>query len=87
MVHGDFSEHFSFVVQDAAQGFHWDASQCTIHPFVVHWWLDGEQHHQSYCIISDCTKHTAVTVHAFLRSLVPAIMNRVLGLKMIHYIF
>ena len=42
---------------------------------------------QRYCIISDCTKHTAVTVHAFLRRLVPlpAIMNRVLGFKMIPY--
>ena len=85
VVHGDFSENFSFVVQDAAQGFHWDASQCTVHPFVVHWRQDGEQHHQSYCIISDDTKHSTATVHAFLRRLVPAIMNRVPGLKKIHY--
>ena len=27
-------ENYSSVVQDAAQGFHWDNSQCTVHPFV-----------------------------------------------------
>ena len=34
---------------------------------------------QCYRIISRCTKHATVT--AFLCRLVPAIMNRVLGLK------
>ena len=32
---GDFSENYSFIVQDAVQGFHWDNSQCTLHPFVA----------------------------------------------------
>ena len=34
---GDFSKNYSFVVQDAVQGFHWDNSQCTIHPFVAYY--------------------------------------------------
>ena len=29
---GDFSENYSFVVQDAAQGVHWSNSSCTLHP-------------------------------------------------------
>jgi len=32
----DFAENFSFVIQDAAQGFHWDNSQATLHPFVIY---------------------------------------------------
>jgi hypothetical protein len=31
---GDFSENYSFITQDAAQGFHWNNQQATIHPFV-----------------------------------------------------
>ena len=30
----DFSENYSFVLQDAAQGFHWNNAQATMHPFV-----------------------------------------------------
>ena len=31
----NFAENYSFIVQDAVQGFHWNSSQATIHPFVV----------------------------------------------------
>ena len=33
LVQADFSVNYSFVVQDAAQGFHWNNSQATVHPF------------------------------------------------------
>ena len=36
----DFAENYSFLVQDAAQGFHWNNSQATIHPFVIYY-VDG----------------------------------------------
>ena len=32
VISADFSENYAFVVQDFAQGFHWNNSQCTIHP-------------------------------------------------------
>ena len=32
----DFAENYAFIVQDAAQGFHWNNSQVTIHPVVVY---------------------------------------------------
>ena len=31
VVVGDFSENYSFVLQDAAQGFHWNNAQATLH--------------------------------------------------------
>ena len=87
VVHGDFSENYSFIVQDAAQGFHWDNSQCTLHPFVVHWREEESDStcHQSYCFISDGTKHNTAMVHAFLRRLIPEIRGKVQRLKKIHY--
>ena len=33
---GDFAENYCFIVQDAAQGYHWDNSQCTLNPFVFY---------------------------------------------------
>jgi hypothetical protein len=33
----DFSENYSFIVQDAVQGFHWENSQVAVHPFVVYY--------------------------------------------------
>ena len=35
IIHGDFSENYSFVVQDAAQGFHWEVVQDAAQGF--HW--------------------------------------------------
>ena len=31
----DFAENYSFDVQDAVQGFHWDTTLTTLHPFVL----------------------------------------------------
>ena len=31
----DFAENYSFIIQDAIQGFYWQNSQATLHPFAV----------------------------------------------------
>jgi hypothetical protein len=82
---GDFAENYSFVVQDAAQGFHWENSQCTVHPFVFYWRDNGELHHQSYCFISDCLKHNTITVYSFQTKLIPMIHSKHPNLTKIHY--
>ena len=33
----DFLENYSFIIQNAAQGYYWNNSQATIHPFVVYY--------------------------------------------------
>ena len=44
----DFAENYSFLVQDAAQGFHWNNSQGTIHPFVIYYGdVSGKLNHKS----------------------------------------
>ena len=42
IVFADFSENFAFVLQDAAQGFHWNIAQATIHPLCVEYVLRCE---------------------------------------------
>lgn len=31
----DFSENYSFVIQDEVQGYHWNTGHCTLHPIVI----------------------------------------------------
>ena len=70
LVIGDFSENYSFVLQDAAQGFHWNNLQATIHPFVAYYADSGKLQHISYVVISECLHHDTVAVHLFQRNLI-----------------
>ena len=65
----DFSENYSFLLQDAAQGFHWNNSQATIHPFVAYYKESGKLQHINYVIISDCLHHDTIAVHLFQKHL------------------
>lgn len=57
----DFAENYSFLVQDAIQGYHWVNDQATLHPFSVY----TTKGHVSYCVISDHMAHSSIAVHAF----------------------
>ena len=70
LVTEDFSENYSFVLQDAAQGFHWNNSQATLHPFVIYYLDSGEVCHLSYVVISECMHHDTVAVHLFQKSFI-----------------
>ena len=65
-----FSENYSFVLPDAAQGFHCSNSQATIHPFVVYYKDSGELKHIIYVVISESLRHDTVAVHLFQKSLI-----------------
>jgi len=53
LVTADVSGNYSFILQDAAQGFHWNNSLATIHPFVAYFVDSGELRHLSYVIVVD----------------------------------
>ena len=57
----DFAKNYSFSIQDAAQGFHWNNSQATIHPFVIYY-VDGSGKlaHKYYACISDHKIHKTI---------------------------
>ena len=62
----DFADNFSFVVQDAAQAFHWNNSQATIHQFVSHKPNNGDLCHMAFACISDHITHDTVAVYVFV---------------------
>ena len=70
VVSADFSENYAFVVQDAAQGFHWNNSQCTIHPFVIYFRSSSSVVHLSFLAISDCLQHDTIAVDLFQKRLI-----------------
>ena len=39
IIGGDFAENYSFIAQDAAQGFYWNRNSATIHPLNHTVWL------------------------------------------------
>ena len=70
MFAADFSENYSFVLQDAAQGFLWNNAQATIHPFIIYYRHSEEECHLSYVVISDCLHHDTVAVYLFQKRLI-----------------
>jgi hypothetical protein len=66
----DFTENYSFVLQDEAQ-FHWNNAQATIHPFVIYFKKSDalNSEHENLVMISDCLKHDSILVHTFQQHL------------------
>ena len=76
LVNADFSENYSFIFQDAAQGFRWNNSQATIHPFVAYYVDSGKLCHLSFVIISDCLQHDTVAVYLFQKRLIASLKRK-----------
>ena len=72
VVCADFSENYAFVLQDAAQGFHWNNAQATLHPFVIYYResVATEVRHLNFVVISNCMNHDTVAVHLFQKKLI-----------------
>lgn len=82
----DFAENYSFIVQDAIQGFHWENSQATLHPFVIYGKNDeNEVSTVSICVISDHTTHDTSTVFAFQSTVIPYIKEKFTSVKKLIY--
>ena len=62
---GDFSENLSFIVQDAAQSFHWNNNMATIHPFVYYYNGQDIINNGNFVLISDYNIHDTIAVHIF----------------------
>jgi hypothetical protein len=82
----DFAENYSFIVQDAVQGYYWDNSQATLHPIVAYYREeDGNLRTISFCVVSDCLKHDATTVYAFVSVIIAHLKKLVPGLSLVRY--
>ena len=49
----NFSENYSFVIQDEIQGFHWNKIQCTLHSVAMYWKIGSDLCEKSISIVSD----------------------------------
>ena len=76
LIVGDFSENYSFVVQDAAQGVHWSNSSCTLHPWMCYYKEDNVVKTLSVLFISDCLTHDTIAVYAFQKFLISLLKQR-----------
>ena len=82
----DFAENYSFVAQDVAQGFHWENTPATLHPFSVYYRAaDGCIQTLSLCVISDHMKHDTVAVHAFQTVILEHLKQSIVDLKYVIY--
>ena len=75
VVSADFAENYAFVLQDAAQGFHWNNAQATIHPFVAYFRESDSISHLSFVIISDIMQHDTVAVYLYQMKLITFLKN------------
>lgn len=53
----DFAENYAFVVQDAAQAFHFNNDQCTVHTIIYYYRTEKELKHRCMVVLSDCLAH------------------------------
>ena len=82
---GDFSENFTFIIQDAVQGNHWSKDQATLHPFICFAKPRGVPITIPVLFISDHLTHDTVAVYAFQKRL-NTILNDMLDLERSKYI-
>jgi hypothetical protein len=73
----DYSENYGFPLQDSSQAYYFDKKQATLHPAVFYYRdpVTRKLACTSACVISDEKSHDAVTVHAFLRKLIPSFLE------------
>ena len=82
---GDFAENYQFVIQDEVQGFHWNNSQCTLHPVVTYYQENDELKNISYCVISDDRKHDVALVYEVQKAILADLKCKLSGLSTIIY--
>lgn len=82
----DFSENYAFVLQNAAQGFHWNNNQATVHPFAIYYRNNyGNIQVKSLVIISECLHHDTIAVHVFQKHLVNFLKKEFANISKIIY--
>lgn len=85
LVQCDFAENYSFIVQDAAQSFHWNNAQATLLTSVFYYRDGNEVKHGSIVMISDDLKHDTATFYAFQKLLHKHLLEKsIVGSKIIY---
>lgn len=86
LVHTDFSENYSYVVQDAAQQFHYNNNQCTVHPVIFYYRNGDEIMYSSQILLSNSITHDTAAVYVMQEILIPKIRKMCPKVKRIIYV-
>ena len=70
IVLGDFAENYFFLVQKEIQGYHWNKSQCSLHPLVVHIRSSDNLVESSLCILSEDLNHDVAFAYKVIKETV-----------------
>ena len=81
----DFSENYSYVLQDEIQSYHWENLQCTLHPIVSYMKINGELVSNCACILSDHKSHSTAAVHCFLDVYIPYLQTVCPSVEIVYY--
>ena len=65
----DFSENYSFVLQDEVQAFHWNKSQGTIYTIAYYRQME-ENKLKNFIVISECLTCNRTAVYTFQKKLI-----------------
>ena len=82
----DYSENYSFAVQDASQAFHFNNDQCTVFPAIYYYKEDSELKHESCVFLANSLKHDTSSVYTIQNLSIPEIKRKVKKLKKIIYV-
>lgn len=85
LVVADFSENYSFVLQDSVQGVHWNNTQCTVHPFACYYIDKRDVRPLNFIVLSDSLSHVTATVHTFQGELIKFLKNKIPNLSKVIY--
>lgn len=61
----DFSENYSFHVQDAIQSQHWNKDQASLHVYVIYYKENNKLHNLNFVVFSEYENHDASGVHLY----------------------
>lgn len=87
VVVSDFSENFTFVMQEAVQAYHWANAQCTIHPFCIYSRDEnsGELLCNSLVMIAESLHHDITSVYLFQNRLLSYMKTKFNSMKKIYF--
>ena len=59
----DFAMNYKFIVQDDIQSYHWNTSQCTLHPVVLYFKLENAMQSECFCIMLSDSSYDVAFVY------------------------
>ena len=61
----DFSENYSFHVQNAIPSQHWSKDQLTLHVYVIYYKENGIVKHENFVVLPENILHDTTGLHLF----------------------